>query len=99
IPAAPPSLVFPLRADRGNLGEIHLWFDRGALSDTDKRLLQTFAGQGALALERAVLAQTETRAAILEESDRLKSALLSSVSHELRTPLVTIKAAATSLRS
>jgi len=36
---------------------------------------------------------------VLEESDRLKSALLSSVSHELRTPLATIKAAVTSLRS
>jgi two-component system sensor histidine kinase KdpD len=36
---------------------------------------------------------------VLEESDRLKSVLLSSVSHELRTPLSTIKAAASSLRS
>lgn len=43
--------------------------------------------------------QAETRARVLEESDRLKSALLASVSHELRTPLVTIKAAVTGLRS
>lgn len=42
-------------------------------------------------------AQAEKRAKLLEESDRLKSALLSSVSHELRTPLATIRAAATSL--
>jgi len=35
----------------------------------------------------------------LEESDRLKSTLLSSVSHELRTPLSTIKASVSSLRS
>lgn len=100
--AAPDSLpnrVFPLQNDRGKLGEIQLWLDRSELSDTDERLLRAFAGQGALALERALLAQAETKAAILEESDRLKSALLSSVSHELRTPLVTIKAAATSLRS
>jgi two-component system sensor histidine kinase KdpD len=61
--------------------------------------LQTFASQGALALERARLAQAESRARVLEESDRLKSAILSSVSHELRTPLSTIKAAASSLRS
>jgi two-component system sensor histidine kinase KdpD len=52
-----------------------------------------------LALERAWLAQAESRAKVLEESDRLKSAILSSVSHELRTPLSTIKAAASSLRS
>jgi two-component system sensor histidine kinase KdpD len=36
---------------------------------------------------------------VLEESDRLKSSLLSSVSHEFRTPLATIKAATTSLLS
>jgi two-component system sensor histidine kinase KdpD len=51
-----------------------------------------------LALERAWLAQAESRAQVLEESDQLKSAILSSVSHELRTPLSTIKAAASSLR-
>lgn len=44
-------------------------------------------------------AEAGKRAKQLEESDRLKSALLSSVSHELRTPLATIRAAATSLRS
>jgi two-component system sensor histidine kinase KdpD len=52
-----------------------------------------------MALERFRLAQTETRARVLEESDQLKSALLSSVSHELRSPLATIKASITSLRS
>jgi two-component system sensor histidine kinase KdpD len=60
--------------------------------------LETFANQGALALERARLAKAESRAKVLEESDHLKSILLSSVSHELRTPLSTIKAAASSLR-
>ena len=49
-------------------------------------------------LERAWLAQAESRAQVLEESDQLKSAILSSVSHELRTPLSTIKAAASSFR-
>lgn len=56
------------------------------------------AGQ-ALAVEQARLTEIASRAKVLEESDRMKSALLSSVSHELRTPLSTIKAAATSLRS
>jgi two-component system sensor histidine kinase KdpD len=53
----------------------------------------------ALAVEKAHLTEIASRAKVLEESDRLKSALLSSVSHELRTPLATIKAAVTSLRS
>ena len=60
-------------------------------------MIQTFASQGALALDRAILADSETRARVLEESDRLKTAILSSVSHELRTPLASIQAAATSL--
>lgn len=56
------------------------------------------AGQ-AMAVEQARLTEIASRTKVLEESDRMKSALLSSVSHELRTPLSTIKAAATSLRS
>jgi two-component system sensor histidine kinase KdpD len=94
-----PDWIFPIQVARGVLGEIRLWRAGPALTSSEKRLLQTFASQGALALERARLAQAESRARVLEESDRLKSAILSSVSHELRTPLSTIKAAASSLRS
>jgi two-component system sensor histidine kinase KdpD len=97
-PARPPELLIPIEAARGTLGEIRLWRAAPAISSSEKRLFQTFASQGALALERAWLAQAESRAQVLEESDRLKSAILSSVSHELRTPLSTIKAAASSLR-
>ncbi len=98
-PARPPELIVPIEAARGILGEIRLWRAEPAISPSERRLFQTFASQGALALERAWLAQAESRAQVLEESDRLKSAILSSVSHELRTPLSTIKAAASSLRS
>ena len=97
-PARAAELTVPIQAARGVLGEIRLWRAAPAISSSEKRLLQTFASQGALALERARLAQAESRARVLEESDRLKSVLLSSVSHELRTPLSTIKAAASSLR-
>ncbi|RJP50857.1 MAG: DUF4118 domain-containing protein [Anaerolineaceae bacterium] len=97
-PTRPPEWVVPIQVVRGILGEIRLWRAAPALTSSEKRLLQTFANQGALALERARLAQAESRARVLEESDRLKSAILSSVSHELRTPLSTIKAAASSLR-
>ena len=99
IPATAPKLLLPLATVRGRLGEIRIWRGEPLTSPTEERLLHTFASQGALALEHVLLAQAETRAKILEESDRLKSALLSSVSHELRTPLATIKAATTSLRS
>lgn len=98
VPSHPPDLAVPIQAARGVLGEIRLWKAATAITSGEKRLLQTFASQGALALERAWLAQAESRARVLEESDHLKSILLSSVSHELRTPLSTIKAAASSLR-
>jgi two-component system sensor histidine kinase KdpD len=98
-PAAPPVAVLPLMTARGRFGEIRLWRALAELLPAEQQLLATFAAQGALALEHAQLSQAETQARILEESDRLKSALLSSVSHELRTPLATMKAAITSLRS
>lgn len=98
-PGRPPDLALPLQLAHQPLGEIRVWRDSPALTPGEKRILRTFASQGALALERARLAQAEARSKILEESDRLKSAILSSVSHELRTPLSTIKAAASSLRS
>ena len=97
-PARPPELILPIEAARGVLGEIRLWRIAPAIASRERRLFQTFASQSALALERAWLAQAESRARVLEESDRLKTAILSSVSHELRTPLSTIKAAASSLR-
>lgn len=94
----PPTAITPLLTARGLQGEIHIWLERVVIAPAEDRLLKTFATQGALALERAQLARLETRAQVAEESDRLKTALLSSVSHELRTPLAAIKAAVTSLR-
>ena len=94
-----PQLKIPIQAAHGSMGEIRLWRGKAAITPVEKRLAHTFASQGALALERAHLAQAEARAKILEESDHLKSVILSSVSHELRTPLATIKASTTSLLS
>ncbi len=94
-----PDQAFPLASARGQLGRVNIWRGNRPFSESERKLLTTFIGQGALALERARLVQNENRARVLEESDRLKSALLSSVSHELRTPLATIKASISSLRS
>ena len=97
--ATPPTLLVPLQTARGGQGEIRVWRPAHSLEATAERLLRAYASQGALAIERARLTQAANRSQVLEESDRLKSALLSSVSHELRTPLATIKASVTSLRS
>jgi two-component system sensor histidine kinase KdpD len=98
-PLSEAELLSPIRGISGVVGEIRLWRSAPAISKAEERLVKTFASHGALALERTALAEAEERAKLVEESDRFKSALLSSVSHDLRTPLATIKAAASSLRS
>jgi two-component system, OmpR family, sensor histidine kinase KdpD len=60
-------------------------------------LLETFANQIALALERATLVEQAHEAHLSMETERLRSSLLSSISHDLRTPLATITLAASSL--
>jgi two-component system, OmpR family, sensor histidine kinase KdpD len=98
-PARKPTASIPVQGTKGLLGEIVLWGPGSHLTTPHQRLLGAIAGQVALALDRARLARAENRARVLEQSDALKSALLSSVSHELRTPLATIKASVTSLNS
>ena len=61
------------------------------------RTLEALASQTALALERCFLADSAERARTEAETERARSALLSSVSHDLRTPLAAITGAATSL--
>jgi two-component system, OmpR family, sensor histidine kinase KdpD len=88
----------PLRAGERRPGVLELVHaEGGEIGGERERLLLTFANGAALALEQDRLAAEERAATIARESDRLKSALLSSVSHDLRTPLAGIKAAATSL--
>ena len=62
-----------------------------------QRLLETFAGQAALALERVGLAERAQREQVEVEAERLRTALLSSLSHDMRTPLGAITGAASSL--
>ncbi len=94
-----PDVISPLQAARGLIGEIRLWRIRPSIEPAEQRILQTFASQGVLAIERIRLSNADRKARVLEESDRLKSSLLSSVSHELRSPLAAIKASVSSLRS
>ncbi len=69
------------------------------LPASDQRVLSAFAFQAAAALERRRLSQEAARARELEESDKVRLALLAAVSHDLRTPLASIKASVSSLRS
>ncbi|NLU75266.1 sensor histidine kinase KdpD [Streptomyces sp. HNM0575] len=65
----------------------------------DRRVLGAFAAQAAVFLERRRLIGEAERARRLEETDRIRTALLAAVSHDLRTPLAAVKAAVSSLRS
>ena len=60
-------------------------------------LLETYANQTAVAIERAQLSQETERAQVQVETERMRNSLLSSVSHDLRTPLAAITGAASGL--
>ncbi|RKF27655.1 sensor histidine kinase [Micromonospora globbae] len=69
------------------------------LEAADRRLIEAFAAQAAVALRQERLAEEAATARPLAEADRMRTALLAAVSHDLRTPLASAKAAVTSLRS
>jgi two-component system sensor histidine kinase KdpD len=69
------------------------------LAAHDRRLVEAFAAQAAIALRQERLAEQAAAVRPLAEADKLRTALLSAVSHDLRTPLASAKAAITSLRS
>ncbi len=68
------------------------------LSEAQKRLVEAFANQAAVALERAQLVEEASRIQLVQATERLQTALLNSISHDLRTPLATITGAVSSLR-
>ena len=67
------------------------------VTEGERSVLDTFANDAALALERAQLRERALRTQVLEEVDRLRRGLMDAVSHDLRTPLSTIKVASSTL--
>jgi two-component system sensor histidine kinase KdpD len=87
----------PMRTVRGPVGLLGVRPD----GEVDEPLLQALAAladQAAVAIERVRLANDAARAAAQQESQKLRTALLSSLSHDLRTPLAGIRGAASTLR-
>lgn len=62
------------------------------------KVLATLAAQAASALEKARLAEADTKKQRDAEREKFLSALLSSVSHDFKTPLVTVIGALSSLK-
>ncbi|GIH94250.1 sensor histidine kinase [Planobispora siamensis] len=69
------------------------------LAASDRRVLEAFATEAAVALRQERLQHEAAQARPLAEADRMRTALLAAVSHDLRTPLASAKAAIDSLRS
>src|SRR5262249_4804153 len=69
------------------------------LAAADRRVVQAFAAQAAVALRQERRAEPAAAPGPLAEIDKLRTALLSAVSHDLRTPLASAKAAVNGLRS
>ncbi len=67
------------------------------LEPDQTHLLETFAGQAAVALERARLTAEAEQVRLQVERERLRNSLLSAVSHDLRTPLAAIAGASSTL--
>jgi two-component system sensor histidine kinase KdpD len=94
-------LFIPLKSKRGKLGLLSVAFSdpERHLTPEQAHLLEALVDQVAVAIERTNLAQDIEEVRVVTETERLRSALLSSVSHDLRTPLVSIIGSATSLAS
>ncbi len=94
-------LFLPMRTGRGPVGIVGLDNDLPGplLAPDQRRLFDALCDQAALAIERTNLAEDVDRARLTAETDRLRSALLTSISHDLRTPLASILGSITSLRA
>ncbi len=98
LPAA-PAIYLPLAGGRATLAVLAVLPEnrRRVLLPEQRFLLETFAGQTALALERALLADAGEVARIAAERESLRNTLLSSISHDLRTPLAVMSGAGSTL--
>jgi two-component system sensor histidine kinase KdpD len=93
-------LFLPMRTGRGAIGVIGIDSDKTGpwLTPDQRRLLDALADQGALAIERVQLVEDMDRVERTAETERLRTALLTSISHDLKTPLASVLGSASTLR-
>ena len=92
-----PYLFVPVKSG-GRVLVIMVVDGSGSSLTNDLQLLETFAGQTAMALERIQLSRQAEEARIQLNKTHLEQALLNSISHDFRTPLVTISGVLDTLR-
>ncbi|MDA8418429.1 MAG: sensor histidine kinase KdpD [Desulfobacteraceae bacterium] len=93
-------LYLPMQTSVNTLGvlAIKLENEEDFSSRQHRLLLDAFASQTAMALERVRFSRQAEQAQILQARENLERALLNSISHDLRTPLATISAILSSFR-
>jgi two-component system sensor histidine kinase KdpD len=98
LPAA-PALYVPLGDEQRRSGVLAVLpaNARRVLLPEQSHLLDTFAGQIGLAIERARLAELAQISSLAAERESVRNTLLASISHDLRTPLAVMAGAASTL--
>jgi two-component system sensor histidine kinase KdpD len=91
------ALHLPLATERKAFGILAVSFPDKRLTLAQRDLLETFARQAALVLDRVELRTAAEQARLLAESEKFSRTLLNSISHELRTPLAASTSAASAL--
>jgi two-component system sensor histidine kinase KdpD len=96
-------LFLPMRTGRGIIGVVGVVGVNGErtgrlLSAAERRLLEALIDQSALAIERIHLVADMEGVKRTIETERLRSALLTSISHDLKTPLAAVLGAAGTMR-
>jgi two-component system sensor histidine kinase KdpD len=93
-------LFLPMHTGRGPIGVVGIDSDKPGplLTPDQRRLLDALMDQGALAIERVRLVEDMDRVERTAETERLRSALLTSISHDLKTPLAAVLGSASTLR-
>ena len=93
-------IYLPLQTTTSVLGVIGVSLENDAAyhSQDNRRLLDAFATQAAMAMERIRFSRQAEQAQILQARENLERALLNSISHDLRTPLVSVSGVLSSLK-
>ncbi|MDD2733965.1 MAG: sensor histidine kinase KdpD [Desulfuromonadaceae bacterium] len=91
LPLQTPAAVLGVMGVR--LGSEHEYY-----SQENRRLLDAFATQAAMAMERIQFSHQAEQTQILQARENLERALLNSISHDLRSPLSTVTGVLTSLK-
>jgi two-component system sensor histidine kinase KdpD len=93
------ALYIPLVAASKAVGVIGILprTPQGFFDQEQIHLLESFANQVAMAIDRAMISLEVHQALLKAETETLRNTLLSSVSHDIRTPLASITGAITTL--